>query len=290
VSDERPDLEEELRRLFGDERLSLPVAVTAEQAVLTGARRRRRRRLAMASAGGVLAVAAVLFLGSALTGIGGASGHVTVAAPPHLSETLTRIPSVTTSAPVTTSVPSALGLLGPDGVDGLRLGMSQAQVDDALQTGAIAKHTGMLGRCVDYDLMYQVTTVSPATVTTTPATVTTTRAAVTTRGTTTRFGLGGSTVVTLLVSPVSGVVQIGGAAALRTPEGVYPGMSRGQLDAIYPRVVPLPGGQVSTATPGPHAALAAPVPGQPSDYYVFAIGPSDTVQSVWLRRGTAQPC
>lgn len=282
MTDEQRDLDEQLRRLFTDERLTLPVAVAAEQVVVTGAQRRRRRRLAVASASGVLAVAAVVFLASTLTGIGRARGHVTVAAPPHLTQTLTTIPSTPTPMP-TTTVPSAAGQLDVDGVDGLRLGMSVQQVWDVLRNSSVPKQAGVLGKCADYELVFPGTEALPPIrgATATPTSIPDSVA---------RAGSAPSTIITLVVSPTYGVVQIGGSRLVHTPEGVYPGMVRDRIDAIYPSVVLVPGSKVTDATPSSPLALAAPVPGRPGDYYVFTIGPANTVESVWLRRGAVLPC
>ena len=77
--DEGSDLDDELRRLFSDDRLTLPVAEGAAGAVVAGARKRRRHRMAVAAAGGVLAVTGLVFAGAALTGIGRPLGTVTAA-------------------------------------------------------------------------------------------------------------------------------------------------------------------------------------------------------------------
>jgi hypothetical protein len=54
------DLEDELKRLFADERLTVQVPADAEKTVVAGAKRIRRRRTALVSAAGVVAAAAVV--------------------------------------------------------------------------------------------------------------------------------------------------------------------------------------------------------------------------------------
>ncbi|MET1076288.1 MAG: hypothetical protein ABWY11_26835, partial [Umezawaea sp.] len=63
------DLDDELRRLFRDERLDIQVKPGADQAVVTGARKVRRKRMMLASAGGTFAVAALVAGGIALAGV-----------------------------------------------------------------------------------------------------------------------------------------------------------------------------------------------------------------------------
>jgi hypothetical protein len=53
------DLDDDLRRLFSDDRLDVHVAPDATESVVRGARRRRRRRTAVAGAFGVVALAGV---------------------------------------------------------------------------------------------------------------------------------------------------------------------------------------------------------------------------------------
>jgi hypothetical protein len=59
------ELDAELRRLFGDERLTVRSKTDAPEAIVAGARRIRRRRTAMMSASG--AVVAVVLVGGSLT-------------------------------------------------------------------------------------------------------------------------------------------------------------------------------------------------------------------------------
>jgi hypothetical protein len=115
------DLDDELRRLFHDQRLDIPVRPGADVAVVTGARRVRRRRLALASAGSTFAVAALVAGGIALSGLGGASS-MPPAGPPAVTSTVTAEPKPSTSDTV--------------GYGVLKLGMSEA---DAVATGFLTR-------------------------------------------------------------------------------------------------------------------------------------------------------
>ncbi|HEX6343294.1 hypothetical protein [Umezawaea sp.] len=116
------DLDDELRRLFQDQRLEIPVKPGADHAVVTGARRVRRRRVALASAGSAFAVAALVAGGIALAGLGGPAS-MPPAGPPTSEVTKT----------VTVEQPPSSGSVG-FGV--LKLGMAEA---DAVATGFITR-------------------------------------------------------------------------------------------------------------------------------------------------------
>ncbi|MCP3799613.1 hypothetical protein NLX83_10130 [Allokutzneria sp. A3M-2-11 16] len=117
-------LDQELRRLFDDERLELPVRPDAEHAVLRGAKRRRTRRRALAAGGAAVAVVAALAGGIVLTDLGR-----TASAPPATDR----------SDPVPTPAPGRIDtvphdVIGPHGLGRLSLGMTEA---DAVATGLI---------------------------------------------------------------------------------------------------------------------------------------------------------
>jgi len=116
------DLDDELRRLFQDQRLDIPVKPGADHAVVTGARRVRRRRMALASAGSAVAVAALVAGGVALAGLGGPSS-MPPAGPP---STVTKTVVVDSTAPSYASI----------GYGVLKLGMTEA---DAVATGFLTK-------------------------------------------------------------------------------------------------------------------------------------------------------
>lgn len=117
------DLDDELRRLFQDQRLDIPVKPGADDAVVTGARRVRRRRRALASAGSAFAVAALVAGGVALAGLGGPTSMPPAGPAP---STVTKTVSVEPSTPVSGSV----------GYGVLKLGMAEA---DAVSTGFLTR-------------------------------------------------------------------------------------------------------------------------------------------------------
>ncbi|PRY45992.1 hypothetical protein [Umezawaea tangerina] len=122
------DLDDELRRLFRDERLDIQVRSGADQAVVTGARRVRRKRMMLASAGGTFAVAALVAGGIALAGVGG--GVSMEPAGPVLTTTTSSRPAQEESSPKNPQAPTS----GQVGYGKLHLGMSEA---DALATGLL---------------------------------------------------------------------------------------------------------------------------------------------------------
>ncbi|HEY3749560.1 MAG TPA: hypothetical protein VGL80_10195 [Pseudonocardiaceae bacterium] len=287
--DERPDLDEELRRLFADERLTLPVAENVEHAVLAGAHRRRRRRTAAAAAGGVLAVAALVFVGATLTGVGGhLTGKVTAAAAsPRLSTTLT------TSEPPPSIVDDA-DVIGPYGAEGLKLGMPAAAALKTDITGTPLGKASGAGKCMGYTVIpamavdppestdpYSARTILPTTVAVPPTTESPTPAS---RAAALRSGVDGELVkervLTVFVSPRHGIVQLGGAAGLHTPEGIGPGTSEKRVYTVY-----------ATAAQGvDKRSVDVPVPGNDAASYVFYIGADGTVESLWLRSGKTLDC
>ncbi|SDN28517.1 hypothetical protein [Allokutzneria albata] len=116
-------LDQELRRLFDDERLGLPVRPDAEQTVLRGVSRRRARRRTLAVGGAAVAVVAALSGGIALSGFGR-----TASAPP-----ATEQPD-RSGAPETVDPVADDTTFGPHGLGRLKLGMSEAE---AVATGLI---------------------------------------------------------------------------------------------------------------------------------------------------------
>jgi hypothetical protein len=94
------NIDQELGRLFADDRLDIAVRPGAEQAIVAGARRVRRRR-AVAAAASVVAVAAVLGSGIAL-----AAGDERETLPPAESTTTTPPPTTGSEAPASTTTPT----------------------------------------------------------------------------------------------------------------------------------------------------------------------------------------
>jgi hypothetical protein len=254
---ERDDLDDELRRLFADDRLDLPVARHAGAAVVAGARRRRRNRVALTAAGGVLAVVAVVFAGLALSGIGRPT-TVPAATGPVLTMTVPTTPP-TTSAP--TTLPQVLPdgralVLGPYGYNKLLLGMrwQEAQATGLFQASSPGK---VSADCLRYtvlvDQIYVLKTKAPPT----PS--------------------AGSVPVQdkleVLVSVRDGVVQLIGGPLLRTPEGIGVGSARQDLAEAYPKLdLPTRGG-----------TTVVQVNQNPNAIYVFGLSGTGTVTSFSLR-------
>jgi len=178
------DLDDELRQLFADERLEVPVRPGADDVIVAGARRVRRRRITAVAASGALAVVAVVAAGIVLAG-----GNPDAMPPanryknsPTSTTTTTTTnsstqPSTAQSAPQgttggkqnppaaqedeenpdppppTVDPPPQLDypVLGPTGFDALQLGQSQA---DAEATGMVGVSTGQYGDdCSEYQLL-----------------------------------------------------------------------------------------------------------------------------------------
>lgn len=155
------DIDDELRRLFSDDRLDLHVTPDATDSVVHGAGRRRRRRAAAAGTFAVVAlIGAVIGLTQLRTPhapVGGSllplsSSTATTTTPPPLVSTYTQTVIVTVAPPPGTQDGTANGSVPPKstkpststspskesapGVFGkLALGMSE---EDALETGSLA--------------------------------------------------------------------------------------------------------------------------------------------------------
>ena len=258
--DPERDLDAELRRLFADDRLDVPVSRHASTTVLAGARRRRRNRMALATAGGVAAMAAVLFAAATLSGLVHPTGRVTAAGP---SSGIVLSTTITTTTTPTTVPPSAQAdspaVLGPDGYGDLLLGMSWK---DALASGELRQSAPLSAAgCLRYTVV-----VDPP--------VRKAPASPTPNASGSAPGLLPQPVVAeLVVSVRNGVVQVIGGPLLRTPEGVGVGTTKDVLQDVYPKLV---------APPRGGAAIAAVV-ANPNAVYVFDLSATGVVTSFSLR-------
>ncbi|RSM65340.1 hypothetical protein DMH04_49200 [Kibdelosporangium aridum] len=222
------DLEDELNRLFKDERLDMRAAPDAETHVVAGAKRVKRRRVAMMSAAGVLS-AAVLAGGAFVLAqpspqssqmanqptdlpVDNPSSAPSQAPPSSTTTEMSTLPSApsATSRPVeptpgtvrnppsatSTTVPpiAPAATLGPNGFGKMRLGMTE---DELLATGQV-----------------QATQKPPTTGCTSYATKT----------------AGG----TVWVSPDSGVVGFVFRSGVATPERVGIGSTLDAVKTAYP--------------------------------------------------------
>lgn len=263
------NLEDELGRLFSDERLDLPVRPDAEKILARGIGRRRRRRAAATMTAGAFAIAGVLGLSVALPAVRGgdqtlagtrlpvatspvstgqpalpdSSSQVTSPAPSSTTTTVppsaTKKPSASTGASGKPSSrasssappPSTSKVIGPDGWGRLRLGMSEAQ---AVATGEFDPAEPASG--------------SPCH----------------------RYWLAGSS-GPVDISPDHGVSMISPGGAVQTPEGVGVGSTDAQVRAAYPN-----------ATFADYE-FTVPVPGNSAAVYIMNTDPSEKIFSVRLQ-------
>jgi hypothetical protein len=255
---ERPNLDDELRRLFADDRLDLPVAREAGAAVVAGARRRRRNRVALAAAGGVLAMVAVVSAGVVLTGIG-RPDTVSSATGPVLTTTIPPVTPTPNAAP-TAPRPVLDGqafVLGPFGYDKLMLGMP---LKEAAATGLFRETTQSIvsAGCLRYTMLIDQMYVLPAP----PAS---------SAGTPKTIPVTGK--LDVLISVRYGVAELDGGPLLHTPEGVGVGVSKQFLVQAYPTL----------ELPSRAGTAVVQVSENPRAMYVFGLGGAGTVTSFSLR-------
>ena len=214
------NVDDELRRLFADDRLDIAVRPDAEQVIVAGARRLRRRRNVAATAGAVAVAVVLVGTGIALAGPGAQESL-----PPAVSTTTP--PPTTSEAPATTTKPPAvrkksaksatnppatvveeaketpsskpppqydLDMLLPRNFGPLWLEMG---AQEALDTGLLGAVEGTDGTCTRY------------------------------AGT-----FGGH----VLVSANLGIVRIGVTAPVSNPEGIHIGSTVGEVRKAYPVV------------------------------------------------------
>lgn len=189
MSNPDEELDTELRRLFGDERLDVRPQAGAEDTILAGARRIRRRRSAVTAGAGALTATALvagglIFATAPSQNAAAPSAEELARAQASSASSMAQSPqppvsppSSSVSAPVapppaappssTGGKPSAKGkpsagattpskpqtrssgVLGPDGYGALKIGMS---FDDALATGLLVTSAKPPVGCGTYDL------------------------------------------------------------------------------------------------------------------------------------------
>lgn len=134
------NIDEELQRMFTDERLDVPIRHDAVDTLVAGARRRRRRRRTLTASSAVAAVVALVVTVVALVSLGGAQSM-----PP------ARPPVVTVTVTVTvTAAPPASDVIGPSGYRELHLGMTAVQAEATGLIVANAQPVSGAG-CLGYD-------------------------------------------------------------------------------------------------------------------------------------------
>lgn len=220
-------LDQELRSLFADDRLAVPVREDADAVIVAGARRLRRRRVMLQTTAGVVAVLALVVGGAAIAGVGDSQPGEPVAAPPPAVTTTTPEATTTTTKslpasepeqsrsgtktkqqptpprtrtsrprPPATGTPEPMptALVSFSGYGPLRLGMS---TEEALATGQLTENGSGGAGCTSYLIS------------------------------------GGGEV---LISGSGGLVWIAAPAEAQTPEGVQAGVTVGQVRETYPDV------------------------------------------------------
>ena len=249
-------LDDELHRIFTDDRLDLPVRHDAEAAVVAGARRRRRRRIAITAVGGFTMVAALATTTLALSGIGGPESLPMAADPAALAVTTTTAPpppatttpgtiaappgavtsgraTITNQKPPPSSgskspAPSPKQVIGPSGYAGLRLGMP---ADTAEASGPIVPNAQPVSSsgCKGYD--YRGSPNQPDH-------------------------------YSVLISNTYGVARIAGRSDAATPEGIAVGAPESDLKRTYP---------TQSDSHGAVGEWIVPVPGNAAAQYWFII-------------------
>ncbi|GAA1953441.1 hypothetical protein [Amycolatopsis minnesotensis] len=252
------ELDTELRRLFGDERLDVRPQAGAEHAILDGARRIRRRRSAVTAGAGALTAA--MLVGGGLVfatapsqnaaapsaeelARAQASSASSVALPPQVPSVAppssvnmppvpppATPPSTAAGKPPAKGKPSAgattpskpqarsTGVLGPSGYGALKIGMS---FDDAMTTGLLGATAKAPVGCATYDLAE-----------------------------------GAAAVDSVRISATAGVNQIWATGAA-TPEGIGVGSTEEAVKKAYPSAAMNSSGQyVVPSAPGVTYELA----------------------------------
>jgi hypothetical protein len=272
------NLDDELRQLFSDDRLNVPVRSDAEESIVAGVSRIRRRRAVAASTVAAVTAIALIAGGVALAGMGrpqSVPAGQDMPNVPHLVSTTSSSPmtssaSTLSSVTQTSSTPTQASSSSPHdshgggktsnsttpprsagagpstgysssfGRDGYRQLKLGMTEQQALDTGMLDESSRQeFGGCRSYIF---------------------------------NDGLTGSDSVT--ISSGMGVVSIDRVTSGTTPEGVGMGSTHAQLQAAYPELT---------------QDLVTPVPGNPNATYRFSFGRSegDMVTGVGLARNGA---
>ena len=271
------NLDDELKRLFADERLEVPPRPGAEDVIVAGAQRVRRRRIAAVSASGALAVVATVAAGVLIAG-----GHQDAmppanrykSTPTSTTTTTTTTVSSSTQSSMTQTVPrGTLGgdegppptheeesteptsptvapppsldhpVLGPTGFQALQLGQTQQEAE---ATGMVGVSSGQYGdNCSEYQLLADGVHIGLV-----------------------YFRDGGLTALMPFTS--------------QTPEGVGPGWTVEQAAAVYPDL------DVEFALVNRYAIVS--VPGNPGATFRLLVDSGvDEIVRVTMQTA-AQPC
>jgi hypothetical protein len=244
------DLAADLRALFAEQGLSVPVGEDAVASVVAGAKRRRRRRTTLLATGGALGVAVVVLAGGLFAGHVLPLGQVQTGRQPGLTTSIdqTTSPEETGPRPAPPSLPAnAPTVLGPTGYGALTIGMTGKQV---MATGLVNTQEPAVAGCSVYT--YLAPTQSR------PSAV---------------ASSGESIKVYLSQRAQQGVQEIIAPPGVLTPDGVGVGSSASAIRADYPNLSARKGN-----------VQLAPVPGEPGLSYRFTLDGQDTVVSIGLGR------
>ncbi|HJP76786.1 MAG TPA: hypothetical protein VJ914_21130 [Pseudonocardiaceae bacterium] len=250
------DLAADLRGLFADQGLAVPVGEDAVASVVAGAKRRRRRRTTLLATGGALGVAAVLLAGGLFAGRALPPGQVQTGSQPGLpisSQPSTPEQLAPRPAPPRVNLPAnEPTVLGPTGYGDLFIGMTGKQ---AMGTGLVNTQDNAVAGCSVYTYLAPTQSRPSAAAAT-------------------------GTSIKVYVSPRAqqGVQEIIAPPGVLTPEGVGVGSQASMIRTDYPDL-PARKGNVQLA----------PVPGQLGLSYRFTVDSQGTVVSIGLGR-TDEAC
>jgi hypothetical protein len=246
------NIDDELNRLFTDDRLDLPIRAGAEASVVAGARRLRRRRTAVTATVGAATVVALFAVAASLPGLGGSAPDPAAGPEVAAETTLSTVPSppsistgagtgtVPTSEPAapngeprsgrgttrrnppasggssspTPKAPPAL-IIGPVGYLGLRLGMN---AETAEATGLLVAEQPPAQGCQGYDYRTQPT---------------------------------GPDQHAVLISASYGIASITGRPDAVTPDGITAGATGADVKRVYPAAVQASGQWYVSAAANP---------------------------------------
>ncbi|HEX3785172.1 MAG TPA: hypothetical protein VHX38_36405 [Pseudonocardiaceae bacterium] len=252
--DDDDDVAADLRAMFADERLTLPVGQDAVSSVVAGAGRRRRRRTVAMATGGALGVAAVLLAGGLVAGHL-VPGNTAQTAGPGGGLATTSLARTTAPGPDQAGpVPSDQGggpgsrpaVLGPDGYGSLTLGMSLPR---ALATKMINARTRTINGCYDYQ--YTAAQASRPAVSGEP---------------------GPYDVYISTREQPTGIQAISAPSGVTTPEGIGVGSTAEEIRADYPNATAIPR----------EGVIVIGVPTNSQAQYRFLVDAKDTVTAVYL--------
>ena len=229
------DLDDELHKLFADERLEVPARPEADRVIVAGARRIRRRRAGVVFGGGMLSLATMLAAGTAF----GVSGDAPRRTPTAVAAESSELTTTTTPAPVSTTTP----VVPTSTVEPSTASIARSTTTTPKPTSATSTTTSTKAKPPSGALMFGPTTVNGLRLGMTAGEAVATGLVTARSGSTTATGCQGydwagrashAPAYPLLFSPKYGLVRIGGLPEAETPEGIYDGSTDDDVKAVYP--------------------------------------------------------